>query len=288
VDQDNGFPNADEAGFTPAHEEPFLLEPADESSAKDVPVLAPCWRCGRETDVDQPCASCRARPRHLKVRGRTFTQHSDSAQPFKRLMIGYVIMMIPSVIWGLILLHGDHNLSRADVDTGTMILEGFDTVLTLAMLAWIGWLPVARPDRRVRLRAWLAAPVLLMAVLGINIVYHRVLRDAIRPDWMPESRQEFTGFTLLMIAVQPAIVEELFFRYLAFGVLSRIAGTHWGVFISATLFALAHLYQPLGLPWLLVMGVVLGYLRVASGGLLLPMLMHFAHNAIVLGIEAAR
>ena len=38
----------------------------------------------------------------------------------------------------------------------------------------------------------------------------------------------------------------------------------------------------LGLPWLLFAGVVFGYCRAVSGGLALPVLMHFVHNAVML------
>ena len=36
---------------------------------------------------------------------------------------------------------------------------------------------------------------------------------------------------------------------------------------------------------LLVLGIGLGYARVASGGVLLPMAMHFVHNAVVIAVE---
>ncbi len=54
------------------------------------------------------------------------------------------------------------------------------------------------------------------------------------------------------------------------------------------MFALAHLYNPLGLPFLLLMGIMLGYARAYSGGLLLPMLMHFGHNFAVLFLESMK
>jgi membrane protease YdiL (CAAX protease family) len=87
---------------------------------------------------------------------------------------------------------------------------------------------------------------------------------------------------VLLMAVQPAIVEELFFRYFALNALRDAAGPHAAVWVSAVMFALAHVYNPLGLPWLLVAGVVWGYWRVASGGLALTMLLHFTHNALML------
>jgi membrane protease YdiL (CAAX protease family) len=89
----------------------------------------------------------------------------------------------------------------------------------------------------------------------------------------------------VLICVQPAIVEELFFRHLVLGVLRSNLGVHGAVFISSVMFALAHIGVPLSMPVLFVLGLGLGYARVASGGLLLPMAMHFVHNAVVIGVE---
>jgi membrane protease YdiL (CAAX protease family) len=63
-----------------------------------------------------------------------------------------------------------------------------------------------------------------------------------------------------------------------------VSGLHASVWVSALMFALAHVYAPLGLPWLLVAGVVFGYAR-SGGGLVLAMLLHGCHNLVVLWIE---
>ena len=36
---------------------------------------------------------------------------------------------------------------------------------------------------------------------------------------------------------------------------------------------------------LILVGIPLAYARVATGGIALPMLIHFLHNAIILGLE---
>ncbi len=89
----------------------------------------------------------------------------------------------------------------------------------------------------------------------------------------------------LAVCVQPALMEELFFRYLALGVLRSSVGVHTAVLVTSVMFAMAHIGAPLGLPVLFVLGIGLGYARVASGGMLLPMAMHFLHNAAVMAIE---
>ena len=96
---------------------------------------------------------------------------------------------------------------------------------------------------------------------------------------------QVTWITVLLICVQPAIVEELFFRQMTLGVLRRSMNVHAAVWVTGAMFALAHLGNPLGMPYLFLAGGVFGYAR-AYGGLPLAMLMHFVHNFAVIAYEA--
>lgn len=87
-------------------------------------------------------------------------------------------------------------------------------------------------------------------------------------------------FNLFMIALLPAIGEELLFR----GVIQKIftnwtKNTHWGIWISAILFSALHL-QFYGFFPRMMLGVIFGYLLVWSGSMWLPMLAHFINNAV--------
>ena len=90
---------------------------------------------------------------------------------------------------------------------------------------------------------------------------------------------------LVTICIQPAIVEELFFRHVALGAAREVMSARNAVLISSLLFAMAHLGTPLSLPTLAMLGMALGALRIFSGGLLLPILFHFFHNLIVVLLE---
>ena len=86
-------------------------------------------------------------------------------------------------------------------------------------------------------------------------------------------------FNLFMIAVLPAIGEELLFR----GVIQRIFSDwtrnyHWGIWISAILFSALHI-QFYGFVPRMLLGVMFGYLLVWSGTIWLPILGHFLNNA---------
>lgn len=92
---------------------------------------------------------------------------------------------------------------------------------------------------------------------------------------------ESTGgliFNLFMIALLPAIGEELLFR----GVIQRIftnwtRSHHWGIWISAILFSALHI-QFYGFVPRMLLGVLFGYLLVWSGSIWLPIVAHFFNN----------
>jgi len=86
-------------------------------------------------------------------------------------------------------------------------------------------------------------------------------------------------FNLGMIALIPALGEELLFR----GIVQRIfsdwaKNAHAGIWISAMLFSAMHL-QFYGFIPRLLLGVLLGYMLVWSGSLWLPIVAHFFNNA---------
>ena len=85
---------------------------------------------------------------------------------------------------------------------------------------------------------------------------------------------------LIMIAVLPAIGEELIFR----GIIQRILikstrNIHVAVILSAFIFSAFHMQFYGFLPRFFI-GIILGYLYVASGTLWLPILAHFINNAV--------
>ncbi len=91
----------------------------------------------------------------------------------------------------------------------------------------------------------------------------------------------FSGlmFNLLIIALMPALGEELLFRSvvqpLAINLTKRV---HLGILITAILFSSMHL-QFYGFFPRLLLGLILGYYYFWSGSIWVPMLMHFVNNA---------
>jgi hypothetical protein len=86
-------------------------------------------------------------------------------------------------------------------------------------------------------------------------------------------------FNLFMIALLPALGEELLFR----GVIQKIftqwtKSRHWGIWISAILFSALHL-QFYGFFPRMLLGVMFGYLLIWTGSLWVPIIAHFVNNA---------
>ena len=86
-------------------------------------------------------------------------------------------------------------------------------------------------------------------------------------------------FNLLVMAVTPAVCEELLFRGTLQRLISDRLGVHWGIWIAAFLFSAIHL-QFYGFIPRFLLGAVFGYLLLYSGSLYVPILAHFIHNAI--------
>jgi len=91
-------------------------------------------------------------------------------------------------------------------------------------------------------------------------------------------------FNVFMIAILPALGEELMFR----GVIQRIFSTwtknyHWGIWITAFLFSAMHM-QFYGFLPRMALGAMFGYLLVWTGTMWVPILAHFVNNLMgVLG-----
>lgn len=83
---------------------------------------------------------------------------------------------------------------------------------------------------------------------------------------------------LFVIAVLPAIGEELVFRGVILTKIRQASNSeHYGVIISALVFAAIHL-QPTKLLPMIFLGLVLGYLYTKTKSIVYPMLFHFLFN----------
>ena len=89
---------------------------------------------------------------------------------------------------------------------------------------------------------------------------------------------------LILLAVIPAICEELTFRGFIFGGLVRERGRLRAVLVTAIMFGVSHgvLQQSIAAS---IMGILLGYIALKSGSVLPGILLHFTNNALSVSLE---
>jgi len=91
-------------------------------------------------------------------------------------------------------------------------------------------------------------------------------------------------FMFLMIAVQPALIEELGYRGLIMSQLNRILDSKQVIFISAFVFALIHL-NIFSMLWIIPFAVLLGYVREKENTIWYGVIIHFMFNATACIVE---
>ena len=112
--------------------------------------------------------------------------------------------------------------------------------------------------------------------------------------WMQESEKQANQVTeaflstsslitvfsnIVMIAILPALGEELLFRGIVQQLIKKISGNaHAAIWISAAIFSALHM-QFFGFLPRMVLGAMFGYMLEWSGTLWLPIIAHFVNNA---------
>jgi len=168
-------------------------------------------------------------------------------------------------------------------------------VLVIALPAVVLALLLTRSPRKTLMLTgtrWLAVPnaMLLAAMLypALNVLQRVVVAlypvsDDMAEALLPVQRMFTTApvwALLLVIAVMPAVCEELAFRGFILSGLRRATGKWRAIVITAILFGIAHGVLQQSLIASLV-GVVIGYVAVQSGSLLPAIAFHVVNNSLV-------
>ena len=226
----------------------------NERPAANPATSVECWRCGKPNGSSvMRCVFCHAPLNDEVVANMTSAPQAagDSSRALAKLLIAYGCLFASSIAARLYFMSSDANSD--DELPITMVLEIIDTVIVL--------LATVSVAQHVRLR--LPQPrlpsgrVLVLSLVGLTI-----------------------ALGIVLICIQPAVVEELFFRYLCFEVLRDYASGRVIVFLTALMFGLAHVGTPLSIPLLILLGILFGYARL-HGGMALCILLHALHNFFV-------
>jgi membrane protease YdiL (CAAX protease family) len=250
-----------------------------------------CWRCRKNVRrTEASCPFCLA-PRRRRADTAKPISGSTNASTMARVMIFFGLMLGTSVLYGVLTSFGLEQAPRPRPTPEAHLRLMFGVEVVDTGLVVIALLLIGRPRRWARLATTSEAWLWVSAVAGVGIVvavnagYHLLLRSYLGVQAHRDALVAATGITPLVLVtycVQPAVVEELFFRYLALDTLRDVMGVHAAVLVASIMFGLAHVGVPLSIPMLTLVGVVFGYARVVSGRLALPMLLHFLHNFIIL------
>jgi hypothetical protein len=180
---------------------------------------------------------------------------------------------------------------------GNSVNVDFWTTGMVSLLV-LGWCAYARRDVAPAL-ARVGPPIWFPAAAGGAVVTFAIASGALfvlsRLVGVPELRmtddfvhQGYGWPTLvLVIAVQPAVIEELAFRGVILTGLQSVLSPGESIVVSALMFMIIHLSVP-SFPHLFVIGLALGWLRVHTRSLYPGMLLHFTHNLLCVVFELWR
>lgn len=206
----------------------------------------------------------------------------------------FLTLLVTSSV-ALMLLGPEGDAGSAAVTAKGMIAQLIGSLVTiLAAFAWrsrASW----RGDGRVVRPLLLYGAFLLIwipAAIGVTALW-RALDLPLEPQphlaYFAEDRAtwEVAAVTLTVCVVGPVAEEVIYRGHLQTG-LATFVGPRAAILWSAFLFALTHvtsgwvLFVPIGL-----LGLLFGWLRQRSGGLLAPILAHVAHNSLTVAFVSA-
>ncbi|MEO1616002.1 MAG: ABC transporter permease subunit/CPBP intramembrane protease [Planctomycetota bacterium] len=153
-----------------------------------------------------------------------------------------------------------------------------------------------RQSLRLRMPHWTTLPIGLLFALAMHPTY--VMLSKLVSGLYPISEQAALAMkpfsdqiaaapwssTLLLMAVLPAVCEEIAFRGFIFGGLVRDRGRVRAVLVTALMFGISHgvLQQSICAS---IMGVVLGWITLRTGSLLPCIIIHLTNNALSVSLS---
>lgn len=260
------------------------LNSAD-AAAVDEPVARYCRFCGAPWPPGAAwCPACDPRTQ-ISPPEPGFAVTSDAAagswigHGVSEAILLYSLLLAVSIVSALLPLDDDSTFSRIVVAYLLMV------PIVLMMAVWAG--EVVTNAIRFRLRP-VAIPLIAAAVcctLGAAEINTRLIFRFLsaRPSNLVDAfgmANQSAFIQVLVVAVLPAILEEVSFRGIILPFLANRVTVVAALVISSAAFAALHLNMAV-FPFLLCMGLVLGWLRLVTGSLIPPIVVHFVHNAIV-------
>lgn len=192
---------------------------------------------------------------------------------------------------------------RNFVRLANLISHVFTFTVPVLVLAYVFfrklWPSVLMLDRQPQSRNILLSVFFITAAFPIAQTTYWINQQIPIPEWARQMESNATGmlrgllvmespwellFNLLVVAVAPAIGEELLFRGVLQRQLERLSGIpHLAIWVTAVIFSAIHLQFEGFIPRM-VLGAALGYLFYWTRNLWVPIVAHFVFNGMqVLG-----
>jgi uncharacterized protein len=133
--------------------------------------------------------------------------------------------------------------------------------------------------------AWIAIS-LITPLLALNYGYHTWLTSLLGDKYtnpLEELRKSgiSEGTLIITFCLFPAVLEEIAYRGLVQHWLQAVLVPWRALVVASFLFAVTHL-SVLSLPYLFLVGLLLGWVKQRTGSLYPSMLIHFVHNLVVI------
>jgi membrane protease YdiL (CAAX protease family) len=154
-------------------------------------------------------------------------------------------------------------------------------IVASGALLWTKWSNLDLGLRAPAMRAVWAWSLLFLAWIAIEQVIIAVRPPGMGSEWQGElERLPLAKYLLLLLLLAP-VEEELLFRGALFSALMRRWGSTVAIVVPSVLWGLMHIHYG---PWLAVSiagsGVVLAIIRLKSGSLYVPMVLHAGANLL--------
>lgn len=273
------------------------LEADQGSSLNADPTSSPaveCWRCHLEYARELvECPHCGATNRFNAADRRELRKAKFAeSQALKIVLVTYGVMLAGSILLAIFARFGldpqKPDQDPSEFNGAILSLEIVHTIVVVIALSITGlaWARVSPALSTTGMAiGWLVFLAGLPLMIGGNFLYHQWLTELLNA---PAERAAFGGTWIVLLflyCLQPAIIEEIFSRQLCLAAFRPLMGIHFAIIISAVMFSMMHIFVPLSVPYLFLLGVYLGYARVYGGSLFLPIVLHFIHNLVVIYLE---
>jgi membrane protease YdiL (CAAX protease family) len=243
---------------------------------------------------------------------------SSLLQIFLLLIFGFVILGPTIGVVAATLLYGvgfidalADPLQHPEYSGGIILSQGVGAAIGLLFLPWFYLRVLEKRPVTIFFKNDAHWPIVIASVFIVTLAFSVAISPIIEwnatvdfPEWMSgfgawaKQTEELAAnfiksitsnlspvgffFTFIVVAVIPAIGEELMFRGLIQNEFRRaINNPHAAIWISSIIFSAFHM-QFMGFVPRVLLGAVLGYLYYWSGNLWVPVLAHFFNNGVQL------